>query len=448
MPARPTERRSILRALRHRNYRLFFAGQSLSLVGTWITRIATSWLIYRLTGSALLLGIVGFCGQIPTLFLAPVAGVFVDRWDRHRVLVVTQVLSMLQSLALAVLALAGIITVSEVLALQVCQGVINAFDTPARQAFVVSMIEDRRDLANAIALNSSMVNASRILGPSIGGVLIAAVGEGWCFLADAISYLAVIASLLAMRVDREERRPGATRLIEELTAGFRYVTGFVPIRTVLLLLAVVSTMGMPYTVLMPAVAAKLLHGGPHTLGWLMTASGVGALAGAFFLAARPSVLGLGRVIATASGTFGAGLIALGLSRALWLSLLILPLIGAGFMVSLAGSNTIIQTLTEEHLRGRVMAFYTMAFLGTAPLGSLLAGVLADRIGEPATIAAGGVVCLLGAGWFASRLPRLRELVRPIYIERGILAPPVEESAEADASWTDPVAPAEPGRPIG
>jgi MFS family permease len=438
----------MLRALRHRNYRLFFAGQSLSLVGTWITRIATSWLVYRLTGSALLLGIVGFCGQIPTLFLAPVAGVFVDRWDRHRVLVVTQVLSMLQSLALAVLALAGIITVGEVLALQVFQGVINAFDTPARQAFVVSMIEDRRDLANAIALNSSMVNASRILGPSIGGVLIAAVGEGWCFLADAISYLAVIASLLAMRVEREERRPGATRLIEELTTGFRYVTGFVPIRTVLLLLAVVSTMGMPYTVLMPAVAAKLLHGGPHTLGWLMTASGVGALAGAFFLAARPSVLGLGRVIATASGTFGAGLIALGLSRALWLSLLILPLIGAGFMVSLAGSNTIIQTLTEEHLRGRVMAFYTMAFLGTAPLGSLLAGVLADRIGEPATIAAGGVVCILGAGWFASRLPRLRELVRPIYIERGILAPPVEESAEADASWTDPVAPAEPGRPIG
>jgi MFS family permease len=448
MPARPTERRSILRALRHRNYRLFFAGQSLSLVGTWITRIATSWLIYRLTGSALLLGIVGFCGQIPTLFLAPVAGVFVDRWDRHRVLVVTQVLSMLQSLALAVLALAGIITVAEVLALQVCQGVINAFDTPARQAFVVSMIEDRADLANAIALNSSMVNASRILGPSIGGVLIAAAGEGWCFLVDAISYLAVIASLLAMRVVREERRPGATRLIEELTTGFRYVTGFVPIRTVLLLLAVVSTMGMPYAVLMPAVAAKLLHGGPHTLGWLMTASGVGALAGAFFLAARPSVLGLGRVIATASGTFGAGLVALGLSRALWLSLLIMPLIGAGFMVSLAASNTIIQTLTEEHLRGRVMAFYTMAFLGTAPLGSLLAGVLADRIGEPATIGAGGVVCLLGAGWFASRLPRLRKLIRPIYIERGILAPPPPESEEAGARWVDPVTSAEPERPVG
>jgi MFS family permease len=422
MPPAPAGRPSILRALRHRNYRLFFAGQSLSLVGTWITRIATSWLIYRLTGSALLLGIVGFCSQIPTLFLAPVAGVFVDRWNRHRVLVVTQVLSMLQSLALAALALAGIITVAQVLALQVFQGVINAFDTPARQAFVVSMIEDRADLPNAIALNSTMVNASRILGPSIGGVLIAAVGEGWCFLADAISYLAVIASLLAMHTVHEERR-GGTRLVDELTAGFRYVTGFVPIRTVLLLLALVSTMGMPYTVLMPAVAAKLLHGGPHTLGWLMTASGVGALAGAFFLAARPSVVGLGRVIATASAVFGAALIALGASRALWLSLLIMPLIGAGFMVSLAASNTIVQTLTEEHLRGRVMAFYTMAFLGTAPLGSLMAGVLADRIGEPLTIAAGGVACLLGAGWFASRLPRLRELVRPIYLERGILTVP-------------------------
>jgi MFS family permease len=412
----------MLRSLRHRNYRLFFAGQSLSLVGTWITRIATSWLIYRLSGSALLLGIVGFCSQIPTLFLAPVAGVFVDRWNRHRVLVVTQVLSMLQSLALAVLALAGIITVAEVLVLQVFQGVINAFDTPVRQAFVVSMIEDRADLPNAIALNSTMVNASRILGPSIGGVLIAAVGEGWCFLADAVSYLAVIASLLAMQTVHEERR-GGTRVVEELAAGFRYVTEFVPIRTVLLLLALVSTMGMPYAVLMPAVAAKVLHGGPHTLGWLMTASGLGALAGAFFLAARTSVVGLGRVIAAASGVFGAALIALGTSRALWLSLLIMPLIGAGFMVSLAASNTIVQTLTEEHLRGRVMAFYTVAFLGTAPLGSLMAGVLADRIGEPLTIAAGGGACLLGAAWFASRLPRLRELVRPIYLERGILPAP-------------------------
>jgi MFS family permease len=430
-PEHPVRRPSLLRALRHRNYRLFFAGQSLSLVGTWITRIATSWLVYRLTGSALLLGVVGFCGQIPTLFLAPMAGVFVDRWNRHRVLVVTQALSMLQSFALAALALAGIITVNQVLGLQVLQGIINAFDTPARQAFVVSMIEDRADLPNAIALNSSMVNASRILGPSIGGVLIAWVGEGWCFLLDAISYLAVIASLAAMRLVREDRRPAVSNVIEELRTGFRYITGFAPIRTVLLLLALVSTMGMPYTVLMPAIAARLLHGGPHTLGWLMTASGVGALAGAVFLASRPSVLGLGRVIGRASGLFGAALIVLGCSRALWLSLLVMPLIGAGFMVSLAATNTLLQTLTEEHLRGRVMAFYTVAFLGTAPIGSLVAGVLADWIGEPMTIVGGGAACLLGTAWFVSRLPRLRELVRPIYIERGILPAPVTEVASAE-----------------
>jgi MFS family permease len=423
----PIGRPSPIRALRHRNYRLFFGGQSLSLVGTWITRIATSWLVYRLTGSALLLGVVGFCGQIPTLFLAPLAGVFVDRWDRHRVLLATQVLSMLQSLALALLTLAGAITVAEVLVLQLLQGVINAFDTPARQAFVVAMIDDRADLPNAIALNSSMVNASRVLGPSIGGVLIAAVGEGWCFMVDAVSYLAVIASLLAMRVPPSSRPRPATRLLEELAAGFRYVSEFAPIRTVLLLLAVVSTMGMPYAVLMPAVAAKLLHGGPHTLGLLMTASGVGALGGTFYLAWRRTILGLGRVIVIASTVFGLGLVAFGFSRTLWLSLLILPFVGAGFMVSLAATNTIVQTITEEHLRGRVMAFYTMAFLGTAPIGSLLAGILADRLGEPTTIVLGGGVCLVGAAWFASRLPRLRELIRPIYIEQGIIATPVVES---------------------
>ena len=417
----------LLRALKHRNYRLFFAGQTLSLVGTWITRIATGWLIYRLTGSALLLGVVGFCGQIPTLFLAPIAGVFVDRWDRHRVLVITQTLAMLQSLALAVLALAGIITVAEVLVLQVFQGVINAFDTPARQAFVVTMIEDRADLPTAIALNSLMVNASRIIGPSVGGVLIATVGEGWCFLVDAISYLAVIASLLAMRVPERSVPRSETRVWEELRTGFRYVTGFAPIRTVLLLLALVSTMGMPYTVLMPAVTAKLLHGGPHILGLLMTASGVGALCGAVYLASRATVVGLGRAIAIATTVFGAGLVAFSFSRSLWLSLLILPVIGAGFMISLAATNTIVQTITEEHLRGRVMAFYTMAFLGTAPLGSLLAGVLADRLGEPTTIMLGGIACILGAGWFTSRLPRIRELVRPIYVRQGIIPAPVESS---------------------
>ncbi len=414
---------SLVRALRHRNYRLFFGGQTVSLVGTWITRIATGWLVYRLTGSALLLGIVSFCGQIPTLFLAPVAGVFVDRWNRHRVLLATQVLSLLQSLALALLTFAGIITVGEILALQVFQGVINAFDTPARQAFVVSMIEDRADLPNAIALNSSMVNASRVAGPAIGGVLIASLGEAWCFLVDAISYVAVIASLLAMRIGHEERKPSTSPLLEELATGFRYVRDFEPIRTVLLLLALVSTMGMPYAVLMPAFASKILHGGPNTLGILMGMSGVGALAGAIYLASRHSVVGLGSVIATSVTMFGFALIGFALSRTLWLSIAVLPLVGAGFMVALASSNTVLQTIVAEHLRGRVMAFYAMSFLGTAPIGSLFAGVLAEHLGEPATVVIGGVACIAGGLWFRRRLGRLRELVRPIYVERGILPAP-------------------------
>jgi MFS family permease len=411
----------LLRALRHRNYRLFFGGQSVSLIGTWITRVATSWLVYRLTGSALLLGVVGFCGQIPTLLLSPVAGVLVDRHDRHRILVITQVLSMLQSLALALLALPGIITVREILVLQVVQGVINAFDTPARQSFIVDMIEDRSDLPNAIALNSSMVNGSRIIGPSIGGVIIAAVGEGWCFMIDAISYVAVIASLLAMLVRKKPPRDQSTRVVEELRAGFMYVSRSVPMRSALLLLALVATMGMPYTVLMPAIASGVLHGGAHTLGFLMTASGLGALAGALYLASRSSVLGLGRAMVVATIAFGIGLVAFSLSHVVWLSLLLLPIVGGGMMVETASTNTILQTIVEERMRGRVMSFYTMAFLGTAPLGSLLAGVAADRIGAPMTIFFGGLACVAAGIWFAIRLPAIRALLRPIYVQKGILS---------------------------
>jgi len=384
--------------------------------------------VYRLTGSLLLLGVVGFCGQVPTLVLAPIAGVWVDRWDRHRILLVTQVLSMLQSLALALLVFTSTITVAYILALQVLQGIINAFDTPARQAFVVVMVEDRTHLPNAIALNSSMVNASRIIGPSIGGVIIAAVGEGWCFMIDAISYLAVIASLLAMNVPaRPPARPD-TRVLDELRVGFRYVSRFAPVRSALVLLSLVSIMGMPYTVLMPALATKLLHGGAHTLGFLMTASGVGALAGALYLASRHSVLGLGRVMVWSTTVFGAGLVAFSFAHTLWVALAILPAIGAGMMITMAATNTILQTVVTEELRGRVMAFYTMAFLGTAPIGSLLAGVAGERVGPATTILIGGACCLAVAGWFALRLPALRVEVRPIYLERGVIA-----AAEVDAS---------------
>jgi len=328
---------------------------------------------------------------------------------------------MLQSVALAVLTFAGIITVVDVLILQVVQGIINAFDTPARQTFVVEMVEDRADLPNAIALNSSMVNASRVIGPSIGGLIIAAVGEGWCFTIDAVSYLAVIASLLAMRIVKLERDRPETHAWEALRNGFRYVTHFAPIRESLLLLALVGTMGMPYTVLMPAIASGVLHGGPHTLGYLMTASGVGALGGALYLASRTTVLGLGRAIVVATMTFGVSLVAFSLSHTLWLSLLLMPFVGGGMMVEMASTNTIIQTIVDDHMRGRVMAFYTMAFLGTAPLGSLLAGFVADHIGPMKTIMLGGTSCIIAGAVFAMRLPRLRAHVRPIYIERGILA---------------------------
>jgi len=417
----------LTRALRHRNYRLFFSGQSVSLVGTWITRVATSWLVYRLTGSEWLLGLVGFCGQIPTMLLAPFAGVIVDRTPRHRVLVVTQLLSLLQSLTLALLTLDGTITVAWLLVLQIAQGIINAFDTPARQAFVVEMVEDRADLPNAIALNSAMVNGSRVIGPSIGGALIAAVGEGWCFMADAVSYVFVVASLLMMRVPRAPVRTVEARMREELRDGWHYVRQSVPIRTALIVLAIVSTMAMPYTVLMPAFVDHVIHGGPNTLGVLMAATGIGALAGGMYLAGRQSVVGLGRVVMVSTLVFGAALIAFAFAGSLRIAVAVLPIVGGAFMVQMAATNTVLQTLVDDRLRGRVMAFYTMAFFGTAPIGSLLAGILADRIGARWTIAAGGAIVIAAGLWFAARLPALRAIVRPIYVERGILPVPAVDA---------------------
>jgi MFS family permease len=412
--------RALGRALRHRNYRLFFAGQSISLVGTWLTRVATSWLVYRLTGSAWVLGVVGFAGQIPTFLLAPLAGVWVDRMNRHRALVATQVAAMVQSALLAALTLTHTITVPLVLVLQAFQGVINAIDMPARQSFVVEMIEDRRDLPNAIALNSSMVNAARLLGPSIAGVLIASVGEGYCFALDALSYLAVIASLLLMKVTSRPRVATSRRVLADLGQGFRYAAQSLPIRAILLLLALVSLMGMPYMVLMPAVASRVLHGGPHTLGFLMASSGLGALAGTIYLASRQSVLGLGRLIGLSAALFGAGLVVFSLSRTLWLSLALMFPTGMAMMVQMAASNTILQTIVEDDKRGRVMSFYAMAFFGTAPFGSLFSGALADRYGAPFTILVGGAACLLGAIAYFRALPAVRAATRPIYVKLGIL----------------------------
>ncbi len=420
-----------IRALRHRNYALFFSGQTVSLVGTWMTRIATAWLVYRLTGSAFLLGLVSFSGQIPMLLLGPFAGVWVDRWNRHRVLIVTQTLSMVQSFWLAGLALSHRITVVDIILLSVFQGTINAFDMPGRQAFVIQMVEDREDLPNAIALNSSMVNVSRLLGPSIAGAVIAISSEGWCFLIDGLSYLAVIASLLAMKNYAPQQVSQRRRVWQELSEGWRYATGFLPIRSILSLLALVSLVGMPYTVLMPLFAARVLHGGPHTLGFLMGAAGVGALISATWLAARKSVLGLGRVIPTTAAIFGGALIAFSFSRWLWLSLLLMVAAGFGMMQQMAATNTVLQTIVEDDKRGRVMSFYSICIQGMMPFGSLFAGILAARIGAPFTLAIGGACCIAGAAWFVGKLPQVRAHIRPIYREMGIL-PQIAQGIQAAA----------------
>jgi MFS family permease len=414
------------RALTHRNFRLFFSGQSISLIGTWMTRIATSWLVYRLTGSALLLGLVGFAGQIPTFLFAPFAGVWVDRLNRRHVLVVTQTLAMLQSFGLAALTLAKVITIREILALSAFQGLINAFDMPGRQAFMVQMVENRQDLGNAIAINSSMVNMARLLGPALGGIVIAGFGEGYCFLIDGISYLAVIASLLMMRLNIAAIKREATSMLEQLKEGWAYVSGFAPVRTILLLFAIVSLMGMPYTVLMPIFAGRILKGGPHTLGFLMGAVGIGALISGVSLAVRKTVLGLGKMIPIAAAMFGAGLILFSMSRVLWLSMTLMLITGFGMMQQMAASNTIIQTIVPEDKRGRVMSYYTMAFVGMAPFGSLLAGALAHVVGAPRTLLINGLCCIAGAVWFATRLKFIRKLIRPIYVDLGIL--PSEVSA--------------------
>jgi MFS family permease len=412
--------KSTVRALRHRNFRLFFTGQGISLIGTWMQRVALGWLVYQLTHSAFLLGIVAFSGQIPNLILAPFAGVVADRWNRHSQLLWTQSLAMLQAFALAFLVATGLIRIWHIIALSVLLGAINAFDTPIRQAFLVDMVEGREDLGNAIALNSSMVNGARLLGPSAAGLLIGAVGEGACFLMNGISYLAVIGSLLLMRLRQEPEKPHKARVWHQLGEGIRYASKSGPIRAILMMLALVSFMGMPYSALMPIFAKDILHGGAQALGFLMGAAGVGALVGAAYLASRRTVLGLGRMIPLAALVFGAGLIGFSFSRVFAVSMALMLLTGFGQMVQLAASNTLLQTIVDDDKRGRVMSLYAMSFMGMMPLGNLIAGAVAGRIGAPWTVRLGGVVCIAGAAVFAGRLPALRRLARPIYVSKGII----------------------------
>ncbi|HNX56029.1 MAG TPA: MFS transporter [Prolixibacteraceae bacterium] len=412
--------KNTFRSLKYRNYRLYFYGQSVSLIGTWIQRITTPWLVYHLTNSAFLLGLVGFAGQIPTFLIAPFAGVFTDRWNRYHLLIITQIAAMVQAFLLAYLYLNGSIQVWHVVVLSVFLGIVNAFDVPVRQSFVIEMVENKEDLGNAIALNSSMVNGARLFGPSIAGMLIAFTGEGICFLLNGVSYLFVIASLLMMKISPRKAVSSQKHVLTELKEGFRYTFGFAPIRYLILLLALVSLVGMPYTVLMPVFAKEILHGGSHTFGFLMGASGMGALLGAFFLASRRNAVGLDRVIPIAAATFGAGLIAFSFSRFFLLSLALMVFVGLGMMLQMASTNTILQTIVDDDKRGRVMSFYTMAFMGTAPFGSFIAGSLATKIGAPNTLVVGGIACVLGTLVFVRYLPKLQKGVKPIYIRLGLL----------------------------
>ena len=406
----------MLRAFRYRNYRLFFGGQIVSLTGTWITTTATSWLVYRITGSALLLGLVGFASQFPAFLLTPFAGIFVDRWNRHRLLVATQTLSMLTSFALAVLTLTGTISIRSLLVVSVMQGLVNAFDMPTRQAFVVTLIEDKNDLGNAIALNSSMFNAARLLGPTVAGAIIAASNEGWCYLIDGFSFLAVIAALLAMRVPAMALNTGrAVSPAQQFKEGWEYAYNHRAIRSIITLIALVCLLAFPYIVLIPIFAGTILHGGPHTLGFLMTASGCGALLGAVYLAGRRSIAGLGQVIVAAGTVFGLGLMAFAFSRVIWLSVILMVVVGFGSMVQVASSNTLIQTIVEDNKRGRVMSFFLMAYFGTAPFGSLIAGSLSDRYGAPITVAFGGACCVAGAIWFSTTLSSFEHQLAPAYV---------------------------------
>jgi MFS family permease len=403
-----------LRAFRHRNYQLFFGGQLISLIGTWMQMVAQSWLIYRLTGSAVLLGFVGFASQMPVFLLAPIGGSIADRYNRHRILTITQTSAMLLAFVLSALTLMGFVQVWHIFTLAAMLGVVNALDIPTRQAFVMDMV-GREDLINAIALNSSMINGARMVGPAVAGILVASVGEGWCFLANGISYIAVIVGLLLMRITIHVHASPNGSAIASIIEGFRYVRHTKPVRALLLMLGLISLMGMPYAVLMPIFADQILHGGPKGLGLLMGAAGFGALAGALILAAKKGIRGLGHWVAFAAMGFGLSLILFSLSRTFWLSVALLLPAGFCMMIGLASSNTLIQSLVPDKLRGRVMAVYSMMFMGMAPFGSLLAGALAHRLGAPGTVAFGGMACIAGALIFGLRLPVLRHEVRQIIV---------------------------------
>lgn len=424
---------TLLRSLRHRNFRLFFFGQLVSLIGTWMQQVAQSWLVYRLTGSAALLGWVGFASQIPVFLLASFGGVVADEYNRHRIIIVTQTASMLLAAGLGILTLSGAVQVWHILVFASTLGLVNAFDIPARQTFLQDMV-GREDLANAIALNSSVVNGARLVGPAVAGLLVAAIGEGWCFMANAVSYIGVLIGLMLMQLPPFLRRVRTGSALTHIVEGFRFVGGTPPIRALLLLLGLISLTSMPYATLMPVFADQILHGGPAALGVLMGASGAGALAGALVLAARQGLKGLGRWIALAAVGFGVSLILFSQSRLYWLSVFLMAPAGFCVMLQMAASNTLVQAMTPDSLRGRVMAVYSMMFMGMAPFGALLAGALAHRWGAPGVVLLGGLSSIAGGLAFATRLPYLRGQARQLLVAREMVGgAPAEEMTSARAA---------------
>jgi MFS family permease len=427
---------TIFHSFRYRNYRLFFSGQSVSLIGIWMQHVATGWLVYRLTNSAFLLGVVAFWSQIPAFVLSPLAGVLADRWDKRRILIVTQTVAMIQAFLLAALTIAGVIRVWQIILLGNLLGCVYSLDIPARHSFLVDMVERKKDLGNAIALNSARFNLARLVGPSLAGILIAYSSEGICFFLNGVSFIFVIISLFAMKIAKSKPVAHKSHFLHDLKEGLVYTFGFAPIRSILMLLGVSSLMGMTYVVLMPIVAKDVLHGGPQTLGFLMAASGMGALLATVYLASRKDMLRLGKMLPFSTAIFGGGLVAFSFSRVLWLSLPLLFVAGFGVMVQLALSNTVLQVIVEDDKRGRVMSFYMMSLMGLAPLGSLLSGFMASRIGVAHTLMIGGIACALASSIFALRMKALQRMLHPVYRKMGIV-PEVASGIQAAVELATP-----------
>lgn len=401
------------RALQSRNFKLFFFGQIVSLLGTWIQNIALGWLVYRLTNSVFLLGVVGFAGQIPSLVITPIAGVFADRLNRRNVMLATQTTFMALAFLLAALVLLNVIQVWQIILLATLNGVVLAIDTPFRHAFLLVMVGEKSLLQNAIALNSTLINSARFIGPTIGGILIALVGEGWCFFFNGISFLAVIGALIAMVVIDTQQSLGRNSILADLREGLKYSFNFVPIRYLLILVITTSFFGLPFQVFMPVYAKDILGGGAELLGFLTGAMGAGALVGAFYLASRKTTNSFPRLILFAAAIFSVGLMGFAFSTVTILSLVLIFFIGFGMIVEFASTNTLLQTIVDEDKRGRVVSLYGMSFLGISPLGSLLLGSLSNSWGVNVVLFVSGIFCLLAVGLYARRVPIISHVVRSI-----------------------------------